>query len=153
MKSETKHVIWISSNGVKYISKWLKPHQDLSFIFFNFGLWDIAYQQDSNLNTTPLSQYKQNLTFIVHEMRKTKAKLIFLTTTPIPNKNPTSKYLKSYNSAAREALSNFDIEIIDTNNLLSAELNSFKISEDDVHFNYAGSEMIAKKIGDVVMQY
>ena len=69
--------------GVENIVQWLgaydQPGLGWDVISFNFGQWDSA-------NTK--SRYQEDLEKVIAELKKTKAKLIFVTTTPIPGGYP-----------------------------------------------------------------
>ena len=69
--------------GVGNIVQWLgaydQPGLGWDVISFNFGQWDSA-------NTK--SKYQADMEKVISELKKTKAKLIFVTTTPIPGGYP-----------------------------------------------------------------
>ena len=69
--------------GVENIVQWLgaydQPGLGWDVISFNFGQWDSA-------NTK--SKYQADMEKVISELKKTKAKLIFVTTTPIPGGYP-----------------------------------------------------------------
>ena len=69
--------------GVENIVQWLgaydQPGLGWDVISFNFGQWDSA-------NTK--ARYQEDLEKVIAELKKTKAKLIFVTTTPIPGGYP-----------------------------------------------------------------
>jgi hypothetical protein len=71
------------SKGVANIVQWLGAYDQAGcgwdVISFNFGHWDSA-------NTR--SQYQADLEKVIAELKKTKAKLVFVTTTPIPRGYP-----------------------------------------------------------------
>ena len=68
-----------SSKGVANIGQWLgafdQPGLGWDIISFNFGHWDSKNNKEN---------YQANLETIITELKKTKAKLIYVTTTPIP---------------------------------------------------------------------
>jgi hypothetical protein len=69
--------------GVQNMVQWLgaydQPGLGWDIISFNFGHWDSG-------NTK--AQYQADLETVIAELKKTKAKLIFVTTTPIPGGYP-----------------------------------------------------------------
>ncbi len=69
--------------GVDNIAQWLgaydEPGYEWDIISFNFGQWDTANTRD---------KYQADLEQVITELKKTKAKLIFVTTTPIPGGYP-----------------------------------------------------------------
>jgi len=72
-----------SSSGSKNIVNWLgaynQPNRDWDVISFNHGHWDSGNDKAS---------YQENLEKIIAELKKTKAKLIWVTTCPVPNGYP-----------------------------------------------------------------
>jgi hypothetical protein len=69
-----------ATNGVTHIVPWLGPYTQKGYhwdvISFNFGQWDLSKGSKET--------YQKSLHVIIKELIKTKAKLIFVTTTPIP---------------------------------------------------------------------
>jgi len=69
-----------SAKGVKNIAKWLGDYQakgrQWDVITFNFGHWDSGNSKE---------KYQDNLEFIISKMKSTGAKLIWVTTCPVPN--------------------------------------------------------------------
>jgi len=69
--------------GVANIAQWLgaydQPGYEWDIISFNFGQWDSG-------NTR--AKYQADLEKVIEELKKTKARLIFVTTTPIPGGYP-----------------------------------------------------------------
>ena len=69
--------------GVKNIVQWLgaydEPGLQWDVISFNFGHWDSKNTQE---------EYQAGLEAVISELKKTKAKLVFVTTTPIPRGYP-----------------------------------------------------------------
>ena len=118
--------------GVENIVQWLgaydQPGLGWNVISFNFGQWDSA-------NTK--SRYQEDLEKVIVELKKTKAKLIFVTTTPIPGGYPESGELglddkatgrvqktmeRFINPWAQEVMSRHtEIEICDQHALISNE--------------------------------
>ena len=80
--------------GVENIVQWLgaydQPGLGWDVISFNFGQWDSG-------NTK--SRYQEDLEKVITELKKTKAKLIFVTTTPIPRGYPRPGELGPDNKA------------------------------------------------------
>src|SRR3954466_648053 len=81
-----------TTRGVQSIDQWLGDGK-WDVIHFNFGLHDLKFVDDAGKNAPPdkghpqvsESDYEKNLENIVGKMKKTGAKLIFATTTPVPS--------------------------------------------------------------------
>ena len=74
-----------SSSGAKNVVGWLgafdQPGRHWDVISFNHGHWDSKNDKAS---------YQRNLEKIIAELKKTKAKLIWVTTCPVPNGFPVA---------------------------------------------------------------
>ncbi|MFT5496180.1 MAG: hypothetical protein ACI9TH_001578 [Kiritimatiellia bacterium] len=72
-----------TGKGVENIAQWLgaydQPGLGWDIISFNFGHWDSKSTKE---------RYQGKLEKIIAELKKTKAKLLFVTTTPIPHGYP-----------------------------------------------------------------
>lgn len=80
--------------GVENIVQWLgaydQPGLQWDVISFNFGHWDSRRTK---------ADYQAGLEAIISELKKTKAKLVFVTTTPIPRGYPEPQDLRSDGTA------------------------------------------------------
>jgi hypothetical protein len=69
-----------ATNGAEHIVNWLGPYEQKGYhwdaISFNFGQWDLAKGSKET--------YQKALHAVMKELVKTEAKLIYVTTTPIP---------------------------------------------------------------------
>ena len=117
-----------AENIVQWLGAFEQPGLGWDVISFNFGQWDSA-------NTK--ARYQEDLEKVIAELKKTKAKLIFVTTTPIPSGYPdpselgpdnkaTGRVLKTMerfiNPWALEVMSRHpEIEICDQHALISSE--------------------------------
>jgi acyl-CoA thioesterase-1 len=148
--------------------RWLKPGEKWDVIHFNEGLHDLSYRfpddRDKNdkgeyasptnggrPNVSP-EQYEKNLRLIVTRLKKTGAKLIFASTTPVPEAN-AAKYVKDselpYNAVAKKVMAE---EGVTWNDLWAAvkprqaELQGKR----DVHFMTSGSALLAKQVSEAI---
>lgn len=79
--------------GLEKMKAWLGDGK-WDVIHFNFGLHDAKFASETTLRTSR-EQYAENLRKLVMQMKTTGAKLIFATTTPVPNGgvlSPTRKF-------------------------------------------------------------
>lgn len=144
-----------SSNGVAKIQDWIGSEK-WDIIQFNFGLWDVAYRPAGSMKldkvngtiTTPPDIYQTNLEKIVQELLKTKAKLIFVTTSYIPVDEPgrIAGDEDVYNAIALKVMRKYGITV---NNITVA---SKKIHEknglgtNNVHYNEKGYKELSTVI-------
>jgi acyl-CoA thioesterase-1 len=148
--------------------RWLKPGEKWDVIHFNEGLHDLSYRfpddrdkNDKGEYASPtnggrpnvsLEQYEKNLRLIVTRLKKTGAKLIFASTTPVPEAN-AAKYVKDselpYNAVAKKVMAE---EGVTWNDLWAAvkprqaELQGKR----DVHFMTSGSALLAKQVSEAI---
>jgi hypothetical protein len=85
-----------SGKGLANIGQWMgaydKPGYGWDVISFNFGHWDSKrYKKD----------YQANLEGIIAELRKSKAKLIYVTTCPVPGNYPRGDKLTQDHAPGR----------------------------------------------------
>lgn len=104
-----------TGNGLHKIRQWLgKEKWDI--IQFNWGLWDLAYRRPvpgNSLNrdkikgkiTHTTEEYAGNLDSLVKILKATHAKLIFVTTTYVPDQEPGryTEDVEKYNKVAKKS--------------------------------------------------
>ena len=152
-----------TSKGLKNISKWL-GNNTWDLIHFNFGLHDIKHinpinGKNSNSFDDPHQaspkQYKDNLEKIVKILKKTKAKLIFATTTPYPNSKlkPARKpgMHKIYNQVALSVMKKHKVTINDLHSFVLPRMDELQRPY-NVHFSKYGSEELAKVVVKSIIQ-
>jgi hypothetical protein len=148
--------------------RWLKPGEKWDVIHFNEGLHDLSYRfpddrdkNDKGEYASPtnggrpnvsLEQYEKNLRLIVARLKQTGAKLIFGSTTPVPESD-AAKYVKDselpYNVVAKKVMAE---EGVTWNDLWAA----VKPRQDqlqgkrNVHFMASGSTLLAKQVAEAI---
>ena len=136
-----------TSNGVAHIEEWLKDG-NWDVIHFNFGLHDLKIMENGK-HQVSLEDYEKNLALIVAAMKKTRAKLVFATTTPVPEgkQNPVriTADVPRFNAAALRVMERNNVAVDD---LYGAPLK--RITEiqrpNNVHFTDPGYEELAKPV-------
>jgi acyl-CoA thioesterase-1 len=136
-----------SGNGVFQMEAWLGK-QKWDVIHFNFGLHDLKRMNDGDPQV-PLALYERYLRLFVARLKSTGAKLIFATTTPVPE-GPVSPPRKpedvaAYNSAALRVMKENGIAIDDLYAFAQPRLKEIQRPV-NVHFTGAGSEALAKQV-------
>lgn len=134
-----------SNYGTQYADYWLGNYTQKGFqwdvIHFNHGLHDLKQNGPDGPYATSLETYKANLRTEINILKKTAAKLIFCTTTPVPNSNG-GRYGRqkgaevAFNKAAMEVMKEYpEIQI---NNLCKIVMESAVFDECrkgwDVHY-------------------
>lgn len=136
-----------TKNGIANIEKWLGTGK-WDVIHFNWGIHDLKFMPDGR-RQVEAEDYEKNLRTLVARMKSTGAKLIWATTTPIPDGelNPPRKFGKvpEYNAIAAKVMKEAGVAIDDLNGAITpriAELQNAK----DVHFKAEGSAFLAKQV-------
>lgn len=146
--------------GIEGLPKWFeKMGREWDVIHFNWGLWDLCYRNpeaktqgkrdkiDGTLTHT-VEQYVANLEKLVSMLQSTGAKLVFATTTPVPEGELGRKVGDDlrYNEAATELMKRHGVEINDLNALMAGRMESFAAKPGDVHFIPEGSKVLAQQV-------
>ncbi len=131
-------------------------------IHFNVGLHDLKYLKNGKLDAVNGKQvnsievYKENLEKICLYLQKEhpKAKLIFATTTAVPDEGADGRISgdsEKYNIAAREVLAKFPaIEINDLYSFTKPNAAEWHIKPHDVHYNTLGKTAQGKQVANVI---
>ena len=102
-----------TSNGVAHIQEWLKDG-NWDVIHFNFGLHDLKILENEKRQVS-LEEYEKNLGIVIAAMKKTRAKLVFATTTPVPEgkQNPVrlTADVPRFNAVALRVMEQNKIEV------------------------------------------
>jgi len=131
-----------TANGLKKIEVWLGDGK-WDVIHFNFGIHDRA---------TPLPDYTQRLEQLVSRMEKTGAKLIWASTTPIPDdlpKKQTAASIIERNEAAAEVMKKHSVAIDDLFTAITPQLGALQ-NPNDVHFNAQGYEFLGQQVAAAI---
>lgn len=142
-------------NGTAHIDKWLAGgHWDV--ITFNFGLHDLKIQPpvpNSRTHQVEIEAYRANLGRIVDTLHKTGAKLIWVTTTPVPTGklNPPRERadVPLYNAAAAEALKGKVDAVCDLYTAVLPRESELQRNQ-NVHFTPAGYEFLAEHVAAAI---
>lgn len=133
------------------IDQWLGDGK-WDVIHFNWGIHDLKIMPDGKRQVEP-EAYEKNLRTLVARLQKTGAKLIWATTTPIPDGelNPPRAFGKvpEYNAIAERVMKENNVAIDDLNAAITpriAELQNPK----DVHFKTEGSAFLAKHVAESI---
>jgi acyl-CoA thioesterase-1 len=136
-----------TTNGLKSLDRWLSGGK-WDVIHFNWGLHDLKTDKDGK-HQVPLEAYEKNLHELVGRLKATGAKLIWATTTPVPEGklNPPRQNADviAYNAAARKIMEANGVAIDDLYAFAQPRLAKIQIPV-NVHFTTAGSESLAEQV-------
>ena len=138
--------------GVKNLDKWLGTLK-WDVIHFNFGLHDLRL--DDGKHQVPLPDYETNLRTIVQRLQKTGARLIWATTTPVPDaevKPPRrSADVIAYNAAAARVMTESGIPVNDLYELIKPRLAELQLPA-NVHFTLPGYNVLGHQVAESVLR-
>jgi acyl-CoA thioesterase-1 len=152
-----------TTNGLKGIKEWLGDSK-WDVIHFNWGLHDLKYiQEDASKRADPkaegshpqvaLADYEKNLAELVKIMQATGAKLIWCSTTPVPegaDGRIKGDELK-YNEAAARVMKAAGIPTDDLHAHAAAKPDAQLPA--NVHYTPEGSRYLAEKVAAVITDY
>lgn len=150
-----------TSRGVAQIEKWLGDGK-WDVIHFNWGLHDLKYlgpqgqnladpKADASRQQVPIDEYQVNLRKLVTRLQKTKATLIWRTTTPVPAgcKGRVVGDSVKYNAIAKTIMDERKIAIDDQ---YSFSMKHPKLQlPANVHYSKSGSEQLAKQAVSAIL--
>ncbi|MHB8899725.1 MAG: SGNH/GDSL hydrolase family protein [Thermoguttaceae bacterium] len=131
-----------TATGLKKIDVWLGGGR-WDVIHFNFGIHD---------RNTPIADYSQRLEQLLERMKKTGAKLIWASTTPIPDDPATKQTATSIverNEAAAAVMARHGIATDDLFTAVTPHLARFQ-NPNDVHFNGEGYLFLGRKVAESI---
>jgi len=132
-----------TASGIKNLDVWLWAGQ-WDVIHFNFGIHD---------RNTPPADYVKRLEEIVVRLEKTGAKLVWASTTPIPD-NPAQKQtaasIVEKNALAAEVMKKHGIPTDDLFAAMTPRLAEFQPPL-DVHFTGAGYDFLGATVGEAIL--
>jgi acyl-CoA thioesterase-1 len=137
-----------TSFGLTQLKSWLGGGK-WDVIHFNFGVHD-AKLPPEGVRHSPPDVYEKNLRELVKRMKATGAKLIWATTTPVPNggnlaPNRRFESIDKYNAIAKKVMEENGVAIDDLNAAIAPHVEKLQLKM-DVHFSPEGSEFLAKQV-------
>ncbi|HUV63811.1 MAG TPA: SGNH/GDSL hydrolase family protein [Sedimentisphaerales bacterium] len=149
-----------TANGLAKLDEWLGDTR-WDVIHFNHGLHDLKYVDEQGKNTPvekgkpqiPIEQYEKNLDELVTRLEKTGARLIFATTTPVPDGTGirVKGDAEKYNVPAERVMNKHGVTIDDLYSFALPRLGEIQQPQ-NVHFTQAGSELLAKQVADCILK-
>ena len=141
-----------TSHGVEQIDQWLGEGK-WNVVHFNFGLHDLKIGDDGT-HQVPIEQYGRNLERIVARLNRTGARLIWASTTPVPDAkvDPPRKNTDviAYNAVARRIMEERGIPVNDLYRLVMPQLETLQRPA-NVHFTDEGYLALAKKVAAAIL--
>jgi len=143
-----------TARGVKSLGKWVGEGK-WDVIHFNFGLHDVKYLDAAGKYVPPeqgkqvasVAEYEKNLRELVARLKKTGAKLIFATTTPVPagTLGRVEHDEIRYNEAAVRVMKGTGVAVDDLHALVASRQEKIQLPK-NVHFTKDGYEQLADTV-------
>jgi hypothetical protein len=128
-----------TATGLKKLDAWLGDGE-WDVIHFNFGIHD---------RRTPLHEYEQRLSEIIDRLEATGARVVWATTTPIPEdwkEGPdVARGMEERNTIAAELMREREISINDLHSTIEPHLDEVQ-NPADVHFTAEGYDILGKQV-------
>jgi lysophospholipase L1-like esterase len=150
-----------TGTGLEKIREWIGDG-DWDIVQFNWGLWDLCYRDPAStvqgnrdkVNgriTWTVEEYRANLDSLVTILqRSTKARLIFVTTTYVPE-NEAGRFQEDvlkYNDAAKKVMEKHSVKVNDIYEESRRIQREYGLGPDNVHYSKEGYRALAELIID-----
>jgi lysophospholipase L1-like esterase len=135
-----------TTNGLAHLKQWLGDGK-WDVIHFNWGLHDLKFMADGK-RQVDTGVYEKNLHELVRQLKATGAKLIWATTTPVPEGvSPPRKNadVLAYNAIAQKIMKENQIAVDDLYAFALPRLAEIQ-QPANVHFTPQGSAVLAKHV-------
>ena len=122
-------------------------------IHFNWGLHDLA-RRDRKNPQVPIEKYEKNLSQLVQRLEKTGAKLIWCSTTPVPEGCLPLRGAKDalpYNAVAKKMMEKNGVAVDDLYAFALKQLDKIQRPK-NVHFTPEGSAVLAKQVAASIVK-
>ncbi|MEI6659385.1 MAG: SGNH/GDSL hydrolase family protein, partial [Planctomycetota bacterium] len=143
-----------TTRGLEQVENWIGT-STWDVIHFNFGLHDIKHVGDAGAavdrevghRQVELDAYRDNLRAIVKRLERTGARLIWCTTTPVPEgaKGRVPGDEVAYNAVAAEVMKEAGVEINDLHAFAAPRMADIG-KPADVHYTAQGSQTLASEV-------
>ena len=140
-----------TSNGVAKLDSWLSQGK-WDVIHFNFGLHDLKRMENGEPQVA-LTEYEKNLRLIVARLKRTGAKLVWASTTPVPEGKVDPPRIPadviSYNAAALRVMRENAVAVDDLYALALPNLAQWQRPV-NVHYTDEGSAALAAQVAAAI---
>jgi lysophospholipase L1-like esterase len=140
-----------TTHGLKNLDRWLGEGK-WDVVSFNWGLHDLKVDREGKYQVA-IDDYEKNLRSLVARLKKTGAKLIWVSTTPVPEgklspvRKPGDEV--KYNAIAKKVMEENGVAVNDLHAFAAARLREIQMPA-NVHFTKAGSEVLGKEVASVI---
>jgi hypothetical protein len=149
--------------GLAGLDQWLAGRK-WHVIHCNWGLWDICYREPGKVKAgnrnklkgkiaLSLEDYTANLDQIMTRLQATGAKVIWASTTHVPDGEP-GRYAGDeirYNEAAAAIMKKRKIPLNDLHALTKSWEGAHSIGKSDVHYTSEGSRLLGRQVSAAIL--
>ena len=140
-------------NGLAHLAEWLGDGK-WDVIHFNWGLHDLKIGEDGS-RQVPLEAYEKNLRELVSRLKQSRARLIFATTTPVPegklNPPRINDDVIAYNRVAVQIMRENQIPVDDLYALVEPRMGEIQLPA-NVHFKPEGYAVLADRVVESILR-
>ncbi len=136
------------------LDNWAKLQGKWDVVHFNWGLHDIKINPDGT-HQVPMEQYEKNLSELVTRLKATGARLIWATTTPVPDGQQAPPRKRgdevAYNAAARKIMDASGIAVDDLYSVALSRIGEIQRPR-NVHYTDAGYAFLATQVAGSILR-
>lgn len=141
-----------TSRGIANIDRWLGDG-DWDVIHFNWGIHDLKHMPPDGKRQVEPADYEANLRALVEKMKATGARLIWASTTPIPEPplKPERTFgdVAEYNAIAAKVMKENGIPTDDLNAWMTPRFDELH-NPQDLHYGEKGYAFLADKVAEEI---
>ena len=147
-----------TGTGLLKLDEWIGD-EEWDIIQFNWGLWDLCYRHDDSKvqgkrdktngkQTFSIEEYEKNISELVLRLKQTNAKLIFVTTSYVPE-GEAGRFAGDdfkFNRVAKKVMKENNVLVNDINKDSKKIHKKYKKADGDVHYTKEGYKLLSAKI-------
>jgi acyl-CoA thioesterase-1 len=136
--------------GLEQLDQWLGDGK-WDLIHFNWGLHDL--RRDTGDHQVPIDKYEENLDQLVKRLKATGAKLVWCSTTPVPEgaSRRVPEDVPAYNAVAKKIMEAHGVPINDLYAFALPRLGDIQRPR-DVHYTPEGSKVLGAEVARVILE-
>ena len=142
------------------LPRWINTLGTPDIVHWNNGIHDCGHNPARSPVQIPIDMYRENLAFILGQLRNLTNRVIWATSTPVHPERPfldtqwswRNEEIDAYNEAALSLMNERGIPINDLHGLVWENLEQY-LSEDQLHLSEAGQIACACAVSDQVTKY
>jgi acyl-CoA thioesterase-1 len=136
-----------TTNGLANLENWL-GNTKWDTIHFNWGLHDLRFMEHGSQQVA-IDHYEKNLRELVARLKRTGAKLIWASTTPVPDADVSPRRknadVLAYNAVAKRIMDENAIRVNDLYASVFPRLSALQLPA-NVHYTTVGYEALAERV-------